>query len=421
MIKISNLRIEDAGEWTKLACDLDWESAEPNPFQERTLWFKTRKENADFFSTKVYDPFLMSPYYMAMQYGQDLKIEGCVSKKLYRNLTNYVERIWRDFSSELKPVKLIVDGYDVTEQDGNLIGASISCGVDSLSTLYDRFEKETDPEYRINAVFFFNCGSLGDYYAAHTNTLYNARYMLNKSTADELGLPIYQVESNIHSLYPHAIEQRLGFIAIWSCILSMQRKIRRYYMSSGLSYEEVIEMHDSCRNFDMDEACGSYLVPLIQTEGLELIYDGAQRRRTGKTQNIADWSVAQRHLSVCTVEKETAENCSCCSKCLRTLYALDFLGKLDKFSDVFDIQNYKKHRFKYLCQLQAEYRVDKFEHCFAADNIRFAKENDVKLPPRFIAFFFISPITNAKNIAKRLLGDKNYTKFKNIIKGKKVK
>ena len=84
MIKLSNLRIEDAGEWTKLACDLDWESAEPTPFSVRTLWFKTRKENADFFSTKVYDLFLMVAYYMAMQYGQDLKINGYVSKRLYR-------------------------------------------------------------------------------------------------------------------------------------------------------------------------------------------------------------------------------------------------------------------------------------------------------------------------------------------------
>ena len=328
MMRLSNLRIEDAGEWVQLACDLNWNSNEPNPFRERTLWFKTKKENADFFSTRVYDPFLMTTYYMAMQYGQDLKIEGNVSKKLYRNLTNYVQYIWQDFSDELKPVKLTVEGFDVTEQDGNLIGASISCGVDSLSTLYDRFEKETDPEYRVNAVFYFNCGSLGDYYASHTESLYNARFKLNKSTADELGLPIYRVESNIHTLYSHTIEQRLGYIAIWSCILSMQRKIKRYYISSCLSYEEIIKQHESRRGFDMDEFCGSYLLPLVQTEGLEMIYDGAQRKRTGKTENIADWSVAQKHMSVCVVEKETAENCSCCSKCLRTIYALDSLGKL---------------------------------------------------------------------------------------------
>ena len=419
MIRISNLRIEDAGEWTKLACDFDWESAEPNPFSVRTLWFKTRKENADFFSTKVYDPFLMVSYYMAMQYGQDLKIDGCVSKKLYRNLTNYVERIWRDFSPELKSVKLLVDGYGVTEQDGNLIGASISCGVDSLSTLYDRFEKETDPEYRVNAVFYFNCGTLGALEAEHTGTLYNARFELNKSTADELGLPVYRIESNIHGLYSHDIQQRVGYIAIWSCILSMQRKIRRYYISSSWSYEEVVKCHEQSRDFDMDEFCGTYLLPLIQTEVLELIYDGAQRRRSGKTENIADWAVAQRHLNVCIVEKETAENCSCCSKCLRTLYALDSLGKLEAFSGVFDIENYKKHRFKYLCQLQVEDKLNRAGHCFAADNVVFALEHGIKLPPIVLAVFFVNPITTTKGITRRLLGDKNYNKIKKAIKGKK--
>lgn len=414
MITISNIRMEELDKRIKLACDVKWSDNRSNPFREQSIWFATDIENADFFSARVYDPFLPVMYYMAMQYEQDLKVEGNVSKKLYRNLTNYAERIWRDFSHELKPVQLIVDGFDVTEQDGNLIGASISSGVDSLSTLYDRFEKEHDSEYRVNAGFLFNCGNSGDFGASNTNLLYESRFSMNKNTADELGLPIYRIESNIHSFYTHDIQQRVGYLAIWSCVLSMQRKIRKYYISSSLSYEEIINGHEQTRDFDMDEFCGTYLVPLIQTEGLELIYDGAQRRRTGKTENIADWSVAQRHLNVCTVEKATGENCSCCSKCLRTLYALDALGKLDSFSGVFDVDNYKKNRFFYLCKLQIENKFIKSAYTFANDNVNFAKEHGVKVPNTVIAFFVYAPA----RVVRHLLGGTAYRKLKKLFMGK---
>ena len=128
MITLSNLRTEQAGEWTRLICDFTWDSDTPNPFTEKTIWFSVKNENADFFSTKVYDPFLLVTYYVAMRYGQDLKICGKVSAKLYHNLTNYIQQIFLDFSDDLRPVKLEVDGFDTVEQEGTLVGAGISCG-----------------------------------------------------------------------------------------------------------------------------------------------------------------------------------------------------------------------------------------------------------------------------------------------------
>lgn len=419
MIRISDLHVEDNDESAKLACDISWESDEPNPFPENTLWFAVNKENRDFFSTRVYDPFLLVPYYMAMQYGQDLKIEGKVSKKLFFNLTNYVQRILLDFSDELKPVHLYVDGFDVTEQDGSLVGASISCGVDSLSTLYDRFEQETDPEYRVNAVFFFKSGQIGEFNSPYVDARYRALYLMNKSAADELGLPIYGVGTNLHSLFPHEIQQRVGYLVFWSCILSLQRKIRKYYISSSFSYEQVIRCHAHSQNFDMDEFCGSYLVSLIHTEGLELIYDGAQYTRAEKTENIAIWPIAQKHLNVCTIDKETGENCSCCSKCLRTMYALDFIGKLDLFENVFDLKKYRKLHFLYFCKLKAETQNSGLRE-FALDNIRLAKKQGVKLPPTIISVFIVKLISVIKKFVRLIMGDKRYAKLKSKVDGKEI-
>lgn len=408
MITLSNIRRESCGEVVKLVCDFKWEAAN-NPFRETTMWFSVKAENADFFSTKVYDPFVLVSYYIAMHFGQDLKICGKVSKLLYKNITNYVQRIFLDFSDETKPITFTVDGYDEAEKDGNRTGAGISCGVDSFSTLYDRYVKETDPEYRVNSLFLFNCGTHGDYEDEDSHRLFAARYEQNRKAAEDLGLPIYTVESNLHA-FTHVVgpDQKIGFLAIWACVLSVQRTLSKYYVASGFSYHQILASQSHSKNFDMDEFCGSYLVPLIQTEGLRLIYDGAQRRRSEKTQNIADWEIAQKHLNVCVSEKVAAENCSCCSKCFRTLIALEALGKLEKFSTVFDLKKYKNTRFHNLCHAIVSRKEDPFD----ADNIAFAREHHVKLPPIWVAHIYYGTFRAARFVAKNLLGDKTYQKLK---------
>lgn len=389
MIELSNLRKEQAGDWTRLVCDFTWCGETPPPFTEKTIWFSVKNENADFFSTKVYDPFLLVPYYVAMYYRQDLKICGKVSPKLYHNLTNYIQRIYLDFSDKLHPVKLEVEGFDTVEQSGALVGAGFSCGVDSLSTVYDHFVKETVPGYKINALFLFNCGGNGYIEKESTRILYQARYERNKKAADELGLPLYQVESNLHaftaSLGAGAI-YKLTYLSNWSCAISVQNRIKKYYVASCFSYEDISGFHQSYHDKDIDEFCGTYLVPLIQTEKLELIYDGAQYRRTQKTENIADWELAQRHLSVCLTEKEPAENCGCCQKCLRTLSALDSLGKLEEFSAVFDIEKYKRFRLKNNCTMIYEMKTN----TYSKDNIEFAREHHKKLPPVWFAHTYMA-------------------------------
>lgn len=411
MITLSNIRTEVNGENTRLACDFIWDGGS-NPFSETTMWFSVKSENVEFFSTKVYDPFVLVSYYLAMHFGQDLKICGKVSKLLYKNITNYVQRIFLDYSDETKSITFTVDGYDEAEKDGNRVGAGISCGIDSFSTIYDRYVKETDPEYRINTLFLFNCGTHGDYEDEDSHRLFAARYEQNRKAAEDLGLPIYTVESNLHA-FTHVVgpDQKIGYLAIWSCILSLQKSVSKYYVSSCFSYSEIAKYQTYCRDFDIDEFSGSYLLPLVQTESLRLIYDGAQYRRTEKTQNIADWDIARKHLNVCVAGKSTAENCSICPKCFRTLIALESLGKLEDFSEVFDLGKYKKTRFHNLCTAL----VHSKKECFDADNIAFAKQHGVKLPPKPIAYIYWGIYCAARLAARKMFGNEALDNIKRKI------
>lgn len=377
---------------------------------EKSIWFAVKKENEHMLTTEVYDAFVLVPLYLAMYYKTDLKIHGKISKKLYKNIQWYIQKIMCDFSDDLTRVNLLVDGYGTVDATPSLIGTGISCGVDSLSTIYDHYVKADDPDYKINALFIFNCGTHGDYENNATKNLYQSRYERNKKAADELGLPVYQVDSNLHA-FTHLIgEQKVGYFAIYSCILCLERVLCKYYSSSAYSYQDIKIFNKQAHDFDMAEFCESYMIPLIKTETFELISDGCQYQRSEKTQNIADWIIAQKYLNVC-VNSKYGENCSMCSKCMRTLIPLEAMGKLDEFSKIFDLKAYREHAFKNKCKIVADFGKEGY----ATDNVNFARKMGMHLPSGIVAGMVMFP-SNVYGILKRMLPPSCKKKLKRIMR-----
>lgn len=384
MIEIKNLRIEDMNNsWTRVVADIYFEGMD-SPYEENNIWFATRTANKEMLSDDNYDAFLLVPVYLAMYHKQDLHICGKVSKRLYKNIMNYIQTILCEFSDSLSKVNVIVDGFTDKIVRGDIIGTGISCGVDSLSTIYDHFIKEDDIDYKINALFLFNCGTHGDYENPKTYELYEKRYELNKRAADELKLPIYPVNSNLHAFTHKIGEQKVGYFAIWSCVLLFEKVINKYYVSSSNNYEEIKEFGRYKKDFDMAGFSESYLVPLISTETLEMIIDGCQYKRTEKTENIVDWEIAQKHLNVCVNSKD-GTNCSICSKCMRTLIPLDAMGKLDKFSKVFDIAAYRRHLYYNKCYFKANAHKTNF----AKEIIEYCDSHQYNMPNYLVANIYI--------------------------------
>ena len=313
-----------------------------------TLYFEIRKDYGGMFATDTYDAFFLIGLYLAMYHKTPLKIRGKVSKKLCKNAAWYIQKILCDFSDLLEPVDFIVDGYAPTKGKGNLIGTGISCGVDSLATIHDRFVKETDRDYRINALFIFNCGTHGDYGAPDTQIVFASRVNRAVAVANELKLPLVIVDTNLHLFRHENDKPTVMFLSMYACVLSLQNAVKRYYIPSGCSYQGIKDYGDRAHHNDLATACDSYLIPLIQTERTELIVDGCQRRRVDKIDDLTTWDVARKYLNVCLLQKGAdSANCGKCSKCLRTLLALEILGKLDDFAQVFPVDDYRKESLMY--------------------------------------------------------------------------
>lgn len=381
MFNLSNLRKEQKNGWTYLRCDFNVTGRE-SPFEESEMWIAVEEKNSDMLSDRVYDPFVLVAVMLGMYYKQNVRIEGKMSARLYHNITHYLMSIFDRFSDRTHLIKLSVGGYDTVEEGpSNLVGTGISCGIDSLVTIYDNYVNKVEQDFRINSLFFVNCGTHGDYESKTTRNIWLDRAALNKEAADELGLPMYLVDSNFHAFTHKVGEQRIGYLAIYSCALALQKYIRRYLTSSNFRYDEIIRFSELSRDFDIAEYSESFMPHLISTERFELVIDGCQYTRAEKMERISDWEFAQKHLNVCVSPINHGHNCSCCNKCMWTLIPLEAMGKLDNFKEVFDIDVYRRKSFAWKCRFLAHYDKDGME----TSVISYAQDHNLKLPPKWFA------------------------------------
>lgn len=126
--------------------------------------------------------------------------------------------------------------------------------------------------------------------------------------------------------------------------------------------------------------------------------------------NIAGWDIAQKHLNVCIVPENGVHNCSCCSKCMRTLMPLEAMGKLDEFSEVFDLDVYRKNSHKNKVMIMASYKKEGF----ATDNVDFLISHGVQMPGKMEVFTY-KTVHTMKIYGRRILGNKFYDGIKHII------
>lgn len=397
MIEISNLRKESKKGYSCIIADITSDIERED--KESCIYIGVLPENEDMLAVDVYDAFLFIPLYMAMYYHTDLRIHGSVSKSLYRNLVDYVQPILCSFSNKLQKVNVIVDGYKEAEGPHDVVGTGLSCGVDCLSTVYKYFVEEKDPQYKINALFMLNCGWHGEYGKEETIKIFNERYLENKKAADDMGLPLIAVDSNLHAFLWN-LDDLASYFALYSCVFALQRRMRRYYISSSFSYGQVMDYGKFARNRDFSEYGDPLVLPLLHSANCELVSDGCQYTRSEKLSHFVDWDISKKYLNVCC-KNDAKENCSICHKCVRTIFPLEAMGKLEDYSGVFDIAKYRKIAYKEKCCLVIAGSKCKKTNAFVIDNYEFSKKLGMKLPSVLMARIKYLP-NSIRNIIHRV-------------------
>ncbi len=395
MIRVSHIRKEHLPESQefRLVCDIDC------PFsQSKQLWFSVPEQYGDWLTDDVYDAFMVAMLYPAMYYNEDIEIDGCVSEKLYDNITHYVQLCEQAYiGNSLTEVNIKVAGFANTVKAGHLVGTGFSGGIDAFATFYDRFVKESNPHYRISALFFFNVGSHGGG-TDKARRKFHTRYDYLLPFAQEVGLPFVPMDSNLFDFYLFEWEYDAGALCRSTGMLVFQKVLDKYYVAYDYSYWEIVHM-TAADYASITDMCNDYL---LGTETLEVIVDGTRYRRSDKTLLLIDYPPFLRYLNVCVGDTESVKNCSLCHKCKRTMLLLDIMGQLDRYGDLFDVDKFKKVRFSYKCQTVLQTRTD----IYAQDNYELAKKLGYPMPSYIVAWLYSSPqllMKTAKNIAKKLL------------------
>lgn len=266
-MKISNLRKEVREGKTYLTCDVECGFS-----LEKSLWFSVDNSYSDWLTDDVYDTFLVEAVWPAMCWGEDIVIDGCVSKILYFHITSYLLKVLKDFRPHYRMPKIEVAGFKDAEKSGkNVVGTGFTGGIDSFTSVYDRFVKAPTDELQLNTLFFFNIGQNGFKSDPYTKQRAEARFNFSKSFADEIGLPIVYVDSNMFDIYKPHWEYDAGPLCRAAAILCFQRVCSVYYISASYHYQQLKDF-EAFHTFDSES--DSFIYYWLSTPATKMILDG---------------------------------------------------------------------------------------------------------------------------------------------------
>lgn len=358
------------------------------------MWFKVEKEYKDYLCTEKSDAFLVAliPYFVKHNYNVEVK--GNISSKLYYQLTSYLlPLLVKTFHKN----KITIEtGLTDEVFGGKGVGASISCGVDSFYTLL-KHKNCKDPAYNITHLTFFNAGSCGEYGGEEARKLYYQRLERIKKFCEEYNYKLITVDTNMNELIMMNHEKTHTFRTL-ACVLALERLFSKYYFASGLGFDgSHIDEEDTAYYDILNMSC-------LTTENITFYISGIEVSRSEKVQYISDFEETYKYLNVCVL---TDENCGICEKCIRTMTALEAIGRLEKYNAVFDLEKYKKNKYKIFARIY-RYRRDKIKKEFYEDIFKLYKSNNIKYPK---LPFLISLIPNKETI-KSFLPDEWIYKLK---------
>jgi hypothetical protein len=130
-----------------------------------------------------------------------------------------------------------------------------------------------------------------------------------------LGIDLIVGRSNVQSFLPRRDWGLFHGGPLLGSALALGGGVRRFYVPASHTIGDLSPWGSSPR-----------LDPLLSTEALEIVHDGADATRAQKTAAIGDWPPTFGRLRVCG----SLPNCCRCEKCVRTMITLDLLGLLGR-------------------------------------------------------------------------------------------
>lgn len=325
IIRIGKPYIEQTAERKyRLCAQLREDGREPY-----TAWYEVDEQYGAYLCEERTDAFavVLLPY--ALRRGLDIHCEQVMSERLYYQLSQILLPTLGGRVGVFKRISLVAETSSAVLPSFGARGASVSGGVDSFYTLLNHTGRR-EAGFNVTHLAFFNIGSHGDYGGEDARKLFHKRMALVSPIADELGLSLVGVDTNLSEFL------RLDYVGshtyrTLSVVLALQKLFSAYFFASGYPYQKFGLSSKGPAQFDLLN------VQCLTTENVVFYLSGAERTRQEKLDFIADHEITYRHLNVCVTD---GPNCSRCTKCRRTMMGLYLHGKLELYRPVFDVDSF---------------------------------------------------------------------------------
>lgn len=403
---------------SKVIKKVHWRTSENYPpvewkNEDFGLWFAVPIEYKDYLCAERSDAFIVAMLWYAMITGSDIESEAPMSEKMVFHISKYLIPALCTDENGYRRIKIIGPTTDQPYQNIGGVGTGMSCGVDSFYTMHEYTKDDTPNKYRLTHLSYFNMGAI-----FHPNSSEKKKYSLKefyettdriseekrenaRLVAENAGMPLVYVKSNLDSDYYRGAYGHTGVYRNCAMALALQGLFSIYYNSSGgwPGYFDLT-LTEGSQHYE------ALLCQCLSTESLSFILSD-YATRLEKTMAIADDKLAQKYLDVCFC----FNSCGKCSKCIRTLVTLDIIGKVDQFREIFDIDDFKRHK------ADAYYKILKTKDGDSKeDNAVFAKElyrmaiSKGLIPQKSIDMY--------EKYLKKLKEEKIKNKIKNVLRHK---
>ena len=310
------------------------------------LWFSAPEEFSEYFCTERSNAFVIAMLWYAVITGSDIHYEAPLSGKLYDGLTG---KLIPALCSE-KTIEVKLDGpvtdEPVTCEDGVLTG--MSCGVDSLYTLYCYDRPDAPGGNRLTHLAYYDC----NYLLPKTDPPYDiSRIYREKESvfshiidhagiiAEHHKLPLIVMRSNFDEDIYRGGRVYSSMYRFLACTLALEHLYGTYISSSSGHDSSMVEVSPTVPTQHYE----GLICECCQTESLHYVTSD-HASRPEKLNALADDEDSNNYLAVCYDSGDEGENCGYCYGCMKTMIPLDIMGKLHRFGESFDLDEYESNR-----------------------------------------------------------------------------
>ena len=312
------------------------------------LWFEVDDRYARYLSDDRCDYAIVAILTTAMRFGYTcIDSDIPISEQLFYNLQYHVIPQFASMDEDDYPELELRIPTCASTFSGTAVGAGMSGGVDSFSTLYEYGHHgviELDG-YRLTHLAYNNVGAhhgsdirLGKSELS-SRELFEGQLEKIRRFCDEHGYELVVTDSNLApfllAAFGHVYFSRFHTFRNAAAAMVLQKMYKLYYYSSA---RNLTGFKFSFRV--PSAAYEKWLLPYLNTGSMAFYNSNQAWGRLEKTERISELSESWDYLTVCLLG---IDNCGKCDKCRETLMALDVLGAgiLDRYAASFDVERYR--------------------------------------------------------------------------------